>query len=212
MYNPAHFREERLEVLQQLISRHRLATLVTLGSDGLIANHVPLIHHPDPAPLGALRGHLARPNPQWRDSSPVVEALAIFQGPDAYISPSWYPTKSETGRVVPTWNYAVVHAYGPLQTFDDPSWLEQHVRELVNLQEAELREPWKVDDAPPDFIQGMLKGIVGIEMQITRLEGKWKMSQNRPARDQAGVIQVLRTSADPALQAVADLIAEWHPE
>ena len=208
MYNPPHFREDRLEVLHNLMRQHRFATLVTLGPDGLMASHVPLLLNIEPGPLGTLRGHLARPNLQWRDSRADVEALAIFQGPDAYISPSWYPTKRETGRVVPTWNYAVVHAYGPLRTFDDPALLAEHVREMVNLQEADLKEPWSVDAAPPNFIRGMINSIVGLEIPIRRLEGKWKMSQNRSHEDRAGAIEGLRTRNNDNSQAVADLIEE----
>ncbi len=207
MYNPAHFREERVEVLQQLIGEHRLATLVTLGADGLIANHVPLILDPSPAPLGTLRGHLSRANPQWRDSLPDVAALAIFHGPQAYITPSWYPSRMETGRVVPTWNYVVVHAHGPLRTFEDPLILEQHLRTLTNLQEAALPQPWSVDDVPVEFFHGQMTGIIGIEIQITRLEGKWKVSQNRLAQDRAGVVQGLQADGCPAHLEMAGLVA-----
>ncbi|HYL37852.1 MAG TPA: FMN-binding negative transcriptional regulator [Bryobacteraceae bacterium] len=207
MYIPAHFREERTEILHQLIRRHPLATLVTLGRDGLIASHIPLFLEPEPAPLGTLRGHVARANPQWRDFRPDVDALGIFQGPGAYITPSWYPTRTETGRVVPTWNYIVVHATGPLKTFDDPSALERHVRQLTDWQEAGFPQPWSVDDAPPDFVRSMIEGIMGLEIPIARLEGKWKISQNRPAADQAGVIQGLRASADPGSHAMAGWIA-----
>jgi len=207
MYNPPHFREERVEVLHQLIQQHRLATLVTLGVDGLIANHLPLVLDPSPAPLGTLRGHLSRANPQWRDSLQGVPALAIFHGPQAYVTPSWYPTRQETGRVVPTWNYVVVHAYGPLGTFDDPSLLEQHLRTLTNLQEAALPRPWSVDDAPADFFHSQLTGIIGIEIPVTRFEGKWKVSQNRSATDRAGVVRGLRESASPAHCTMADLVS-----
>src|SRR6266567_3218487 len=207
MYNPPHFREERVEVLHQLIQQHSLATLVTLGADGLIANHMPLILDPEPAPLGTLRGHHSRANSQSRDSLPGVSALAIFHGPEAYITPNWYPTKDETGRVVPTWNYVVVHAHGPLRVFDDPLLLEQHVRTLTNLQEARLPHPWSVDDAPLDFFHGQLSGIVGIEISLTRLEGKWKVSQNRAAADRAGVVKGLEASGTPAHHVMACLVA-----
>jgi transcriptional regulator len=207
MYNPAHFREERVEVLHQLIQQHRLATLVTLGADGLIANHMPLVLEPAPAPLGTLRGHLSRANSQWRDSLPGVSALAIFQGPQAYITPSWYPTREETGRVVPTWNYVVVHAYGPLRTFEDRCLLEQHLRTLTTLQEAALPHPWSVDDAPIDFFQSQLTAIIGIEIPLSRLEGKWKVSQNRSATDRAGVVSGLHASGTAAHNTMADLVA-----
>jgi len=207
MYNPPHFREERVEILHQLIQQHSLATLVTLGVDGLIANHMPLVLDPAPAPLGTLRGHLSRANSQWRDSVPGVSALAIFHGPQTYITPSWYPTKQETGRVVPTWNYVVVHAHGPLRTFEDPSLLEQHLRTLTNLMESALPHPWSVDDAPADFFHSQLAGIIGIEIPVTRLEGKWKVSQNRTATERAGVVKGLQACGTPAHNAMAGLVA-----
>ncbi|MEO7145132.1 MAG: FMN-binding negative transcriptional regulator [Bryobacteraceae bacterium] len=203
MYIPPHFGEDRVDVLHQLMKRHGFATLVTLGADGLIANHLPMILDAAPAPFGILRGHIARANPQWRETLAYVEALAIFQGPHAYITPNWYPTRQETQRVVPTWNYAVVHAHGPLRTFDDPRLLEQHLRTLTDRHEAGFPAPWRVDDVPEDFFQGMLKSIVGIEIPITRLEGKWKMSQNRAPADRAGVIEGLEASGDPDQKAVA---------
>jgi len=154
--------------------------------DGLIASHVPLLLDPDPAPYGTLIGHLARPNPQARGA--IGEALAIFQGLDAYITPSWYATKRETGKVVPTWNYVAIHAAGPITFFDDPDRLLDVVTRLTEKQESGRAAPWAVSDAPADFVQGMLKGIVGFAIPLARLEGKWKMSQNRPAEDRAGVI------------------------
>ena len=211
MYNPPHFQEQRPEVLQQLIREHSLAALVTLGPEGLIANHVPLILYPDVGPLGTLRGHLSRVNPQWRDSLPEVSALAIFQGPAAYITPSWYPTKEESGKVVPTYNYMVVHAHGPLQTYDDPQLLERNVRALTELHESRFALPWSVDDAPAEYVQGLLKGIVGIEIPIARLEGKWKISQNRPTEDQQGAVDGLREAGDPLSAAMADWFASRKP-
>ena len=207
MYNPPHFQEQRTEVLHQLIRKHSLAALITLGPEGLIANHVPLILDPEPGPLGTLRGHLSRMNPQWRDSLPEVPALAIFQGPSAYITPSWYPSKEATGKVVPTYNYVVVHAHGPLQTYEDPQLLLRNVRALTELHEAAFASRWSVDDAPADFIQGQLKGIVGIEIPVLRLEGKWKVSQNRVAEDRQGVIDGLREAGDPESLAMADWVS-----
>ncbi len=211
MYNPPHFQEQRPEVLHQLIREHSLAALVTLGPEGLIANHVPLILDPDSGPLGTLRGHLSRVNPQWRDSLPEVSALAIFQGPSAYITPSWYPTKEESGKVVPTYNYMVVHAHGPLQTYDEPRLLERNVRDLTELHESRFALPWSVDDAPPEYVKGLLKGIVGIEIPIARLEGKWKLSQNRPAEDQQGAVDGLQQAGDPLSTAMSDWIASRKP-
>ena len=206
MYNPPHFREERTEVLHQLIRDHSLAALITLGPEGLIANHVPLILDPAPEPLGTLRGHLSRANPQWRDSLPHIPALAIFQGPSAYITPSWYPTAQETGQVVPTYNYVVVHAHGALQTYEDPQLLLRNVRALTELHEASFATRWSVDDAPSDFIAAQLKGIIGIEIPIARLEGKWKVSQNRVPADRQGVVDGLRELGDAASVAMADWV------
>ncbi len=204
MYIPPHFREERIDILHGLIGQHSLAALVTLGADGLLANHVPLIVEPGPGPLGTLRGHLSKANRQWKDSLSNVQALAIFQGPSAYITPSWYPSKLETGQVVPTYNYAVVHAHGTLATFDDPDLLEAHLRKLTNAHEAAFADRWSVDDAPASFIRDMLKGIVGIEIPIERLEGKWKLSQNRTAPDRAGTIEGLTATSSPAQAEMAE--------
>ncbi|MDE2580098.1 MAG: FMN-binding negative transcriptional regulator [Rhodospirillales bacterium] len=188
MYVPAPFREDRIEVLHGAIRAAGLATLVTLTHDGLVASHIPMLLDPEPAPYGVLVGHLARPNPQARGVAPGVAALAIFQGPDAYVTPSWYETKRRTGAVVPTWNYVAVHAYGELSFFDDPARLRDVVTRLTDRAEASRAAPWAVADAPEAFIAGMLKGIVGVSLPIARLEGKWKMSQNRPPEDRAGVV------------------------
>ena len=184
MYIPPLFKEDRIDVLHDAIRRTGLATLVTLTADGLIASHVPMLLDPDPAPYGTLIGHVARPNPQARGA--IGEALAIFQGPEAYITPSWYATKRATGKVVPTWNYVTIHAYGTVEFFADRERLRDVVTRLTEREETPRAEPWAVTDAPADFIDGMLKGIVGFALPITRLEGKWKMSQNRPAEDRAG--------------------------
>jgi transcriptional regulator len=186
VYVPPLFKEDRIDVLHDAIRRTGLATLVTLSQDGLIASHVPMLLDTEPAPYGTLIGHLARPNPQARGA--IGEALAIFQGPEAYITPSWYATKRATGKVVPTWNYVAIHAYGTVAFFDDRERLRDVVTRLTDRQEAPRAEPWAVTDAPADFTQGMLNGIVGFALPIARLEGKWKMSQNRPADDRAGVI------------------------
>jgi transcriptional regulator len=186
VYVPPLFKEDRIDVLHDAIRRTGLATLVTLSQDGLIASHVPMLLDTEPAPYGTLIGHLARPNPQARGA--IGEALAIFQGPEAYITPSWYATKRATGKVVPTWNYVAIHAYGTVEFFDDRERLRDVVTRLTDRQEAPRAEPWAVTDAPADFTQGMLNGIVGFALPIARLEGKWKMSQNRPADDRAGVI------------------------
>jgi transcriptional regulator len=206
MYVPAYFEETRSEVLHQLIRDHSLAALVTLGPAGLNANHIPLELDPGPAPLGTLRGHVARGNPMWRDFSPDVEALAVFQGPQAYISPSWYQTKRETGKVVPTYNYVVVHAYGPMRIIEDRAWLRGLVERLTNRYEAGRAEPWRVTDAPVEFVEQMLGGIVGIEIPLTRLVGKWKVSQNRPPADRVGVVKGLAELNDADARAMSGLV------
>ena len=203
MYVPPLFKEDRIDVLHASILGSGLATLVTLTTDGLIASHVPMLLDSDPAPYGTLLGHVARPNPQARGAVPGVQALAIFQGPDAYITPSWYATKRENGKVVPTWNYVTIHAYGPVEFFDDTERLRAIVTRLTERQEAARAEPWAVSDAPADFIDGMLRGIVGFALPIARLEGKWKMSQNRPAQDRAGVAAGLEADG---MEDVADLV------
>jgi transcriptional regulator len=207
MYVPAHFAEDRIPVLHEAIDSSGLATLVTLTADGLIASHVPLMLNPDPAPYGTLIGHLARPNPQAREA--IGEALAIFQGPEGYITPSYYATKRETGKVVPTWNYIAIHAYGTLRFIDDRTHLLDIVTRLTNRHEGPRAAPWTVSDAPADFVQGMLNGIIGFELTITRLEGKRKMSQNRPEADRTGVVLGLVDDGRPDLaREVAQASAE----
>jgi transcriptional regulator len=196
MYIPAHFREERVEVMHDLIRRHSLATLVTLEPGGLNANHVPLLISPEPAPLGTLRGHVSRANAMWSDFDPKVQTLAIFSGPEAYISPSWYATKEETGKVVPTWNYVAVHAYGRLEVFHDSERLKEIVRTLTEVHEGIFERPWSIDDAPAGYVDTLLNGIVGIEIKIDRLQGKWKVSQNRPPADQVRVAAALESAPD----------------
>jgi transcriptional regulator len=206
MYVPAHFEETRPEILHQLIRDHALATLVTLGPEGLNANHIPFELDPGPAPFGTLRGHVARGNPVWRDFSRDVEALAVFQGPQAYISPSWYQTKRESGKVVPTYNYIVVHAYGPMRIIEDRTWLRGLVERLTTRYEAGRAEPWKVTDAPADFVEQMLGAIIGIEIPLTKVLGKWKVSQNRPSADRDGVVTGLSEMSDADAQAMSSLV------
>ena len=195
-------------MLQDFIGRNPLATLETLSSSGLIANHVPLLLDADPAPHGKLIGHLARANNQWRDFDERVEALAIFTGPQAYVSPSWYATKAETGKVVPTWNYAAVHAYGALRVIDDAGWLRNLVGRLTDRHEGTRSQPWKVEDAPAVYIQSQLKGIIGIELTVQRFEGKWKLSQNRPERDRQGTVRGLDETGDADAAALAKMMAD----
>lgn len=211
MYNPSLFKEERLDVIRELMANFPLAALVTLGQDGLVASHLPLIHDAAPEPYGRLRGHMARANPQWRHFSPAVPALAIFNGPRHYISPSWYPSKADHGKVVPTFNYAVVHAYGRLSILEDPERLREHVRDLTDFQEAHRDQPWRIDDPPAGYVEGQLPAIVGIEMVIDRLEGKWKVSQNRPAPDRVAVSAALRELNTSEGRAMADLVEDHDP-
>jgi len=206
MYLPKHFAQTDIGALHRLIGAHPLGALVTLAAGGLEANHIPFLVQADPAPYGTLLGHVARGNPLWRDVACDAESLVIFQGPETFISPSWYPSKKETAKVVPTWNYAVVHAYGRVRVIDDAVWLRAHVEQLTDRHEAERPAPWKVTDAPADYIETMLRGIVGIEIRIARLVGKWKASQNRSARDRAGVVDGLLQEPTEAAATMAELV------
>jgi transcriptional regulator len=189
MYLPSHFEERDPERLRRFIREHPFGTLVTLTTMGLDANHIPFLIHADTTnTVATLHGHIARGNPLWRDHVPDSRALVIFHGPDSYISPSWYASRRETGKVVPTWNYAVVHAHGALRVVHDGMWLRSHVEALTREHEGARETPWAVADAPADFVDKLLGGIIGIEIAVTRLEGKWKVSQNRPAADRAGVV------------------------
>jgi transcriptional regulator len=203
MYLPSHFAETRAEVMQELILAHPLGALVTFGPGGLNANHVPFEYDRLPAPFGTLRGHVARANPVWREFSKEVEPLVIFQGPQIYISPSWYLTKQETGKVVPTFNYIVVHAYGAMRVIEDEVWLRNFVGKLTDRFESARDKPWAVADAPEDFIAMQLRAIVGIEIQLSRLIGKWKASQNRPVGDRKRVVEGLRESDGAVAHAMA---------
>lgn len=191
MYQPAHFREERLEVQHALIRAHPLGVLVSTGEDGLVADHIPFLLDPSSSGLGTLRCHVARANPHWRRLAEASEVLVVFQGPQAYVTPSWYPSKREHGKVVPTWNYAIVHAWGRPQVLDDASWLRRQIEALTAQQEATRAAPWNVGDAPASFIDAQIKAIVGIEIPISRIAGKWKVSQNRTEADRNGVIEGL---------------------
>ena len=208
MYLPSHFEETRIDVLQELVRQYPLGSLVTLGAKGLNANHIPFELDAAPAPYGTLRGHVARANPVWRDYDPAFEALVIFHGPQVYISPSWYETKKETGEVVPTYNYAVVHAYGRLRIVEDRAWLRGLVARLTERFEGGRAAPWQVSDAPQDFIDKQLGAIVGIEIEVSKMLGKWKASQNRPATDRAGVAEALGAAADADSLAMAQMIKE----
>jgi len=184
------------------------ANLVTMGSEGLDATPLPLMLDPSDGPHGSLIGHIARANPQWRTTDTAHEALAIFSGPDSYITPSYYETKRLTGKVVPTWNYVTVHARGRISFFQEPEALLDLVRRLTDRHEGERPAPWAVSDAPADFIQSQLRAIVGLRLEITQLTGKWKMSQNRSPADRAGVVAGLRADGGSVAEAVADAVAD----
>jgi len=188
MYQVKHFAEDRLEVQHSLIEKHPLGLLICSDDGGrLVANPIPFKLVRERGNLGALQAHMARPNPQWAQLKKQQECLVVFQGEEAYISPNWYPTKKEHGKVVPTWNYVAVHAWGVPTVVDDPDWIRSQVDRLTAQQEADQAIPWKVDDAPPEYSASMLRGIIGIEVEISEIQGKWKVSQNRPAVDIQGV-------------------------
>lgn len=206
MYVPAHFEETKIEVLHDLIDANPLATLVTMTSNGINANHIPLHLVKVKGRHGTLQGHVARANPVWSEIDNDVEALIIFQGPNSYITPSWYPTKQEHGKVVPTWNYVTVHAYGKFRVIDDPVWVRSQLELLTAQQEASLDKPWEIADAPVEFTDKMIGAIVGIEILITKLTGKWKVSQNQPVLNQAGVIEGLKLLNTSEATKVAALV------
>ena len=205
MYTPPAFRVDDRAEIHAMMRACRLATLVTATAEGLLATPLPLILAPEEGEFGVLHGHLARANPQWQKAA-IGEAMVLFNGPDAYVTPSWYETKRETGKVVPTWNYQAVHAYGPAEFFDDPDRLLEVVTRLTNLHEGTRAQPWAVDDAPPEFVRAQLRGIVGLRIPITRLEGKRKMSQNRPLADRLGVAEGLAASERASDQMVAAMV------
>jgi transcriptional regulator len=207
MYIPRANQEERIPVIHGLMDAQPFASLITMGSSGLFASHIPMVLERDGTPLGTLKGHISRANTQWRDFTPSIQALAIFSGPQHYITPNWYPEKQETGKVVPTWNYAVVHAYGHLKVIHDVEWLMAHLETLTTVHEASSPAPWKIEDAPADYIASLAKGIVGLEIVIEKLEGKWKVSQNRSEQDRAGVaagLAELDTTLSQAMKALVE--------
>lgn len=223
MYLPAHFEERRADVLHELVRRHPLGQMITLDSGGALqADAIPFVLDPDPhvaadaggdaagaaaaGAVGVLRGHVARANPVWREARTDVEALVVFQGPHGYVSPGWYPSKAEHGKAVPTWNYVTVQARGRLRAIEDPEWLRALVTRLTQRHEAGQARPWAVTDAPADYIDAMLRAIVGVEITLTSLAGKWKVSQNRSAADRAGVVQALRGAGDGA---ATPTLADW---
>lgn len=208
MYIPASFQEPRLDRLRALIHDHPLGLLVTHGPSGLMASPLPFLYYPDEGEHGVLRVHLARANAHWQELSALDDCLVVFQGPQGYVTPSWYPSKAQTHRVVPTWNYATVHAWGRPRVVDDAAWLRRQVDDLTHQQERPRPAPWAVGDAPDEFIATQLRVIIGVEIALTRLEGKFKMSQNRPEADRAGVVQGMSDGSDPHRNPVVAALVE----
>lgn len=197
MYIPSSFREERHEQLHALIESHPLGLLITHDASGLQATPVPFMLYPNEGEFGVLRAHLARANPFWNELAGGRECLVMFQGQDGYVTPSWYPSKAETQRAVPTWNYIAVQVRGKPTVFEEPAWLRRHLDDLTRQHEGLRPEPWSITDAPDDYIVSQLKAIVGIEIPICRIEGKWKMSQNKTVADRQGVVNGMRDKNDP---------------
>jgi transcriptional regulator len=211
MYLPPAFRLDGLADQHEVMRRHPFATLITRSGDSVVADHIPFMIDATRGEKGVLRAHVARANPLWRTHPRATEALVIFAGIDHYITPSWYATKRESGKVVPTWNYVAVHAFGPLNVFEDAQWLREQVGALTAMHEAGSvaagsATPWAVTDAPEEFIAAQLRGIVGIEVPITRIEGKVKASQNRPEADREGVVQGLEAQGTEGARQMAALV------
>lgn len=206
MYVPKHHEETDISVLHALIQAHPLGAWVTYGNGELIANHIPFVLDPTRGEHGTLMGHVARANRVWQSFSSTVHSVIMFQGAETYITPSWYPSKHVHGKAVPTWNYAVVHAHGLPQVIEDHEWLLAHLNQLTDKHEAEQALPWKVSDAPEDFTDRLLQLIVGIEIPVSKLLGKWKVSQNRPEPDKLGVIAGLLTRDDAQATEMASLV------
>jgi len=211
MYLPEQFRVDDVAQLHALMRARPFATLVSAGAAGLMATHLPTVLKDD-GPYGLIECHVARANPHWREFAAGAEALLIFQGPEGYITPNWYASKAEHGKVVPTWNYAVVHAYGRAEAMDDVAWLRRHVGELTAQQEKSEAKPWAVTDAPDSFIAGMARAIVGLRAPIARLEGKWKMSQNREIEDRKGVVEGLGRRGEGDDGAIAEIVRRLIPQ
>jgi transcriptional regulator len=209
VFIPQVFEELRVDVMHELIRHYPLGTLIVAARRGVEANHVPFEIDPNPAPLGTLCGHVSRNNPLYSEFEPGIQALVVFTGPDAYVSPSWYRTKQETGRVVPTWNYAVVHVRGPIHFIEDSQRLLAHLGRLTARHEAANAHPWLISDAPSDYIDKQLQRIVAFEIPVSQLHGKWKVSQNRDAGDRQGVAQGMGMMNDPQSIVMAQLVAEF---
>jgi len=208
VYIPKANEETRLPVLHDFLRAHPFATLVTMGNAGMIATHLPLVLEDDGSEFGLLKGHISRANTQWKDINTSIDALAIFAGDHHYITPNWYPSKHRDGKQVPTWNYVVTHCYGPLKFIEDPQWLLAHLETLTTIHEASSPIPWKIADAPPEFIKALLNGIIGLELPVRKIEGKWKLSQNRSQQDRQGVVEGLTQLDTPESLAMSDLVKQ----
>jgi transcriptional regulator len=211
MYTPQHFQEQRPDVLARAIRDIQFALLVTAIDGAYLASHVPMVLKRAGGAF-TLEAHVARANEHWKALGGKPASLAVFQGPQTYVSPSWYETKRQHGKVVPTWNYVVVHAHGSLEIVEDQDWLLAHLGDLVAANESRREQPWAISDAPADFIHGMTRSIVGLRLSVERLEGKWKMIQNRPQADRLGTMAGLSASADPNDQAVAAVMRAVETE
>jgi len=208
MFQPAIFQEDRLDIMQDLMRVHSFATLVSSATGELSADHVPLVLHDEESEMGVLRGHVAIGNPLFKQTDGAIDVLTIFQGPQTYITPSWYASKQEHGKVVPTWNYVVVHVRGTLTFQRDEAWLMRHLHDLTQQHESHRPDPWAVSDAPDDFVKRQLRGLIGFEIEIKNMDGTWKVSQNKNDADKAGVTSGL--SKEPSSQAgeISKLVAE----
>ena len=211
MYEPPLHRQEDLAAEHELIRSYPLGLLISHGPSGLLANAIPFLIDAEASRFGTLLAHVARANPQWKDLQVAEEALVVFQGVDHYISPSWYETKRETGKVVPTWNYLIVQARGRPRVIEDAGWLRMQIEALTRKKESERAAPWAVSDAPGDFVAAQIRQIVGVEIEIADIKGKWKVSQNRKAEDRAGVVAGLEAEDDPEAVEMARIVAESGP-
>ena len=208
MFKQSLFNEENEDLIHELIETNSFGILVAIVDGELSADHLPFVFKPSAGDKGVLHAHIAKGNPLWKKQQPDQKVMAIFRGAHHYISPSWYASKAEHGKVVPTWNYAVVHAHGTLKIIEDPVWLINHINEQTNKNEAKYETPWKVSDAPEKYIEGQLKGIVGVEVEITHFEGKWKMSQNKNVTDKAGILKGLAKDGDENAHIMSGIISE----
>jgi transcriptional regulator len=211
MYTPSVNAEKDVPTLRRFVQENPLCALVTQTGAGLVASHIPMMLYEDNLGFGTLKGHVARANSQWQDFNTSEDALAIFTGPQHYVSASWYPSKATHGKEVPTWNYVAVHVYGRMRIVEDSDWLLEHLRDLTDKNEQIVETPWRVDDAPQGFIAKLSKAIVGIELVVSRVEGKWKVSQNRSEQDAAGVIKGLDSIGTPASTAMKELVSSRRP-